>query len=109
MMDLIRAGTADNRDRRIADRDDVFHRTALRMPHGAFVSVDIVNISLTGLMARTITTIEPGMAVGIALPLLGERAVRIVWALGGRIGAEFVEPIKPAHYAPLLAGLRRGR
>jgi hypothetical protein len=108
-MDLMRAGTADNGDRRIADRDDVFHRTTVRMPHGAFASADIVNISLTGLMARTAATIEAGAVVGIALPLLGERAARIVWALGGRIGAEFVEPIAPAHYGPLLAGLRRGR
>lgn len=107
-MDMITARKANDRNRRIATRDEVFHRTTVRLPDGIAATADIVNISCTGFMARTLLAIEPETHMTIGLPLFGERAARVVWALGGRIGAEFADPIEPAYYSILLAQMPRG-
>jgi hypothetical protein len=104
---MMTAKKAHDHNRRIAKRDEVFHRTTLRLSDGTAATADIVNISCTGFMARTLLTIEPETHIEIGLPLFGERAARVVWALGGRIGAEFAEPIEPAYYSILLTHMPR--
>lgn len=107
-MTMIAARKAYDGNRRLAKRDEVFHRTTLRLADGTAATADIVNISYTGCMARTLLTIEPETHVTISLPLFGERAARVVWALGGRIGAEFADPIEPPYYSMLLPHMPRG-
>jgi len=37
------------------------------------------------------------------LPVVGARAARIVWSMGGRVGGEFVEGIGADQYGRILA------
>ena len=95
-------------ERRRMEREEVFYRTMLTATGGATVPVDLVNISRTGFMARTDAPLTEGTRARIRLPVTSEMDARIVWALGGRVGAEFREPIEPLTYFKLLAALPRG-
>ncbi|WP_010544007.1 PilZ domain-containing protein [Sphingomonas elodea] len=93
-------------DDRLAHRDQVEHRTRAIGPDGTSLAFLVVNISQQGLMARCNATLEAGDLVRVRLPLVGETGAEIRWSLGGRIGCQFLQPIPPADYAPLLASLR---
>jgi hypothetical protein len=94
-------------ERRRAEREVVFFRTTLRAADGPVITAQLVNISRGGFMVRADTPLPEGTQVGIALPAIGEPVARIVWALGGRIGAQFIEPIDPASYFGMIAALPR--
>lgn len=92
---------------RLLRRDEVEYRTRAVGPDAASLALLIVNLSREGLMARSGASLEPGDIVHVLLPLLGETGAEVRWALGGRIGCQFLQPIDHADYAPLLAELRR--
>lgn len=94
-------------DDRLLRRDEVEYRTRAVGPDAAPLALLIVNVSPQGLMARGGAALEPGDLVRVQLPLLGETGAEVRWALGGRIGCQFLQPIAVADYAPLLAELRR--
>ena len=96
---------AFNIEHRRAERVEVSFRSVLR--HGAkSVRVHVVDISPLGLCARWERCDSAGL-VKISLPFIGPVAARIVWVLGGRIGAEFIEPIDLAQYHNMLAAAPR--
>ena len=97
-----------NVERRRAEREQVFYRTTLRLEGERHVPVELVNLSRTGFMARTQAALSEEMRLHIPLPVTGELSARVVWSLGGRIGAEFRNAIDPATYFTLLASLPRG-
>lgn len=92
-------------DRREVDRDDVSYSTwmtGMAQPE----TVHILNISACGLMALSDAAVTIGQQVWFDLPTLAEPVeARIIWAPGGRIGAQFLKPIGLASYLLLLAEL----
>ena len=96
-------------ERRRSERDEVFYRTAPRLADGTRTPIDIVNLSRTGFMARSEAQIAEGTRLRIKLPVIGEVEALVVWALGGRIGAEFRVVLDSASYFNLLAAMPRGK
>lgn len=95
-------------ERRRSERELVFYRTSLRLDDQRRVPVELVNLSRTGFMARTEADLAEEARLHIRLPVTGELSGRIVWSLGGRIGAEFRHPMDAATYFTLVASLPRG-
>lgn len=93
-------------DDRLLRRDEVEYRTRAAGPDAKTLAFLIVNVSPQGLMARCGASLEPGDLVRLQLPIVGETGAEIRWALGGRVGCQFLQPIAVADYAPLLARLR---
>jgi hypothetical protein len=99
-------GTELKQDRRESRREEVFHRA--RATNGSeVVPIQLVNVSSGGFMARTEADIEPGTTLTLRLPVVGERAVEVRWALAGRIGCQFARPIDVAQYLDLLGALAK--
>ncbi len=84
-------------------RDIVSFRAALDGPGGMRTAVLVVDISPLGFMSRTEAPLAPGDVVAVNLPVIGPRAARIIWSLGGRVGGEFLEFIPGDVYARMLA------
>ena len=87
---------------RRAPRDIVSFRATLDGPAGIRTSVLIVDISPFGFMSRCQAPLAPGDMVAIKFPVVGNRAAKIVWSLGGRVGGEFVDVIPADAYARML-------
>lgn len=92
---------------RRARRDVVSFRAMLDGPAGVRVPVLMVDLSPFGFMSRTPAALAPGDVVAVKLPVIGPRAARIVWSLGGRVGGEFVEFIPGDLYDLMLAAAPR--
>ncbi len=88
-------------DRR-APRDIVSFRAPLDGPASIRTSVLMVDISPLGFMSRCAAPLTPGDMVAVKLPVVGPRAAKIVWSLGGRVGGEFLEGIQGDAYARML-------
>lgn len=88
-------------------RDEVYHRTVAMREGGAALPLLIVNISPSGLMARSVEPPAPGAAITLELPVIGRIRAEVRWALGGRIGCQLGRTIPPSLYYEMLAGLSR--
>ena len=86
-------------------RDDVDFCTMLRRPKERGIDSRVVNLSTHGFMIRTDGKFEQGEHVLIDLPVVGETLAKVAWALGGRIGGQFVAPLAPDSYHELLAAI----
>lgn len=95
-------------DRRRSERADLFYRTNLRLDNGRTAPADLVNLSRSGFMVRTNAVLDPDSELFVVLPVIGEQAARVVWSLGGRMGAEFRAPMEEVVYSSLLDRLPRG-
>lgn len=96
-------------DARRSERDDVDYGASAVSPDGSRLELRIVNISPHGLMARCEVCPAVGRRLRVTLPKVGAIDAEVRWAMGGRIGCEFAEPIDLAGYYDLLAALvRRG-
>ena len=84
-------------------RDEVHYRARAYDAAGRATVMLVVNISPGGLMARCDAGHEPGAAIRVTLPMLGQVAARVRWSLGGRIGCQFDKPIDAREYRDLLA------
>jgi hypothetical protein len=89
-------------DSRRAPRDLVSFRTPLDGPAGIRASVLMVDISPFGFMSRCGVPLSAGELITVKLPVIGPRAAKIVWSLGGRVGGEFLEFIPADLYARML-------
>lgn len=94
---------------RRAHRDIVSFRAPLDGPAGMRTSILVVDVSPLGFMSRATARLAPGDHVTVKLPVVGDRAARIIWAMGGRVGGEFVEAIDDRHYDRLLANAPRDK
>ncbi|KFL45559.1 hypothetical protein IL54_0968 [Sphingobium sp. ba1] len=63
----------------------------------------IINLSPLGLMCRSDERVSVGERVTVWLPLVQDMPADIRWVEDGRIGMEFIEPIKPRIYDALMA------
>ena len=86
-------------------RDEVHYRARAYDAAGRATAMLVVNISPGGLMARCDEPHEPGAAIRVTLPMLGQVAGRVRWSLGGRIGCQFDRPIGVREYRSLMATL----
>jgi hypothetical protein len=94
-----------------AERDEVALPTRMFSKDQRGGDVLLVNISPFGFMAREHGETSKGTVVQIALPRLGQVAAKVVWSLGGRLGAEFTKPIDRYAYTAMLnaAKIKRQR
>lgn len=91
-------------EQRDADRNEVFYRTRCATANGV-ETLQIVNISASGFMARTEGSFAEGDIISVRLPVVGSVAAEIRWALGGRVGCRFDQMIGLAPYLALLSEL----
>lgn len=94
-------------EHRTEPRDEVNHRArATDLAAGCPLPMLVVNLSPSGMMARCEVPLAPGDRLRVALPGAGTRVAAVRWALGGRIGCAFEEPIGLAEYVTALAAMR---
>lgn len=79
--------------------DMVSHATAQGRTHG----IQIINISALGLMCRSDADWLPGERVTVWLPILKDYPAEIRWCQDGRLGMEFIEPVRPTIYDGLMS------
>ena len=92
-------------DKRADDRIAVFHRTRATGPESQSLALVIVDLSLSGMMARCDIAFIPGVHIRVRLPVIGEHPARVCWSLGGRIGCAFSPALRGDDYDALLAAL----
>lgn len=81
--------------RRREPRLGITAELALRPLGQSSVEAQLVNLSSCGFMVETKAVIEPGARVWLTLPGIGRVNGLVKWALNGRLGGEFAEPIDP--------------
>ncbi|WP_231621651.1 PilZ domain-containing protein [Sphingomonas sp. 37zxx] len=96
-------GTDSFASQREVERDLVDYRARAFGPDARQLSLQIVNISPHGLMARLEAGYVPGERIRVTLPVTGVVVAEIRWVLGGRIGCSFDAAIDRASYYELLA------
>ena len=92
-------------EKRVDDRVPVFHRTRATDAEGQPLTLVIVDLSMSGFMARCALGVAPDTHIRVALPAIGARPARVRWALGGRLGCAFSPALTPDDYYALLASL----
>lgn len=90
-------------------RDEVDYRARAYGGDAQPVSLQVVNLSAQGMMARVLGDRPIGERLRVTLPVVGVVVAEVRWSLGGRIGCELDRPIGMADYYELLAALLRGR
>ena len=91
---MIRARIAeDDGDRRRAPRHSVELDAKMRELGATGVEARILNISASGFMAEADGSFDVGSRVWLMLPGRDRANAVVKWAAGGKIGAEFAEPI----------------
>lgn len=96
-------------EKRDVPRDEVDYRARAHSGDGQPLSLQIVNLSAQGLMARVTGDRPVGERLRVSLPVVGAIVAEVRWSLGGRIGCELDRPIGMANYYELLAALVKGR
>jgi len=95
-------------EKREIDRDEVDYRARAYGGDAQPLSIQVVNMSAQGLMARVVGDRPVGERLHITLPVVGVTTAVVRWSLGGRIGCELDRPIGMAEYYELLAALLKG-
>lgn len=93
------------RDMRRAARHDVCYRCEIAGAPFGPVHALIVNVSPLGCMMRCSKAEPTSSPVHFTLPVAGRCEAQIVWAMGGRIGLEFLQPIDADVYLAMLENL----
>jgi len=96
-------------EQRRSQRDEVSLPTRMFTQDQRGSDVLLVNISQHGFMVREYGETPKGTIVRLALPRLGQVSAKVVWSLGGRVGAEFIKPIDSYAYAAMLNAARAKR
>lgn len=94
-------------ERRARERIPVFHRTSAVGPNGEPLSLVIVDLSASGLMARCDLDLSPGAPLQICLPAIGMCSAVVRWSMGGRIGCALDQALSLENYYELLTALVR--
>jgi len=84
-------------------RDEVDFRAKGFGPDAQPVSLQVVNLSPHGLMARSDMEYQVGQRFRLTLPLVGLVVAEVRWWLGGRMGCQFDPAINLASYYELIA------
>ncbi len=100
---------ADVTEQRRSPRDEVALPTRMFTQDQRGGDVLLVNISPHGFMCREYGNTPKGSIVRLALPRLGQVSAKVVWSLGGRVGAEFIKPIDSYAYTAMLNAAKAKR
>ena len=88
--------TSPDHDGRRAARAEVVLGAGLRQRGAHAVTVQVVDLSVTGFRAATHLELTPGADIWLKLPGLESLHSRVVWMKGHWLGCEFVRPLHPA-------------
>lgn len=88
-------------ERRRAARAEVSIRTTAGLPGMERVEVELVNLSIGGVMMRAAKTLSENTAVMIDMPGLGWAGGRVVWFFNEQHGVQFDRPLSQL-YVDLL-------
>lgn len=81
-------------DARQADRDTLLLQANLRVAGSdAAYSVEVRNLSSTGLMAEGSARVLRGTVISIELPQVGWVDGTVAWTQGSRFGIAFIDPV----------------
>jgi hypothetical protein len=83
-------------DGRRAERKEVLLGAGLRQRGAHSVTVQIIDLSVTGFRAATHLQLFEGQDIWVKLPGLESIHSRVVWMKGHMMGAEFARPLHPA-------------
>jgi hypothetical protein len=83
-------------DGRRAERKEVLLGAGLRQRGAHSVTVQVIDLSVTGFRAATHLQLFEGQDIWVKLPGLESIHSRVVWMKGHMIGAEFARPLHPA-------------
>ncbi|HEY0112226.1 MAG TPA: PilZ domain-containing protein [Allosphingosinicella sp.] len=87
---------------RRAERQEVALGAGLRQRGAHAVSVQILDLSVTGFRAATHLQMMTGSDIWLKLPGLESLHARVVWMNGHIMGCEFVRPLHPAVLAMVV-------
>ena len=88
--------TEPNDEGRRAERREVILGAGLRQRGAHSVTIQVVDLSVTGFRAATHLMMMEGADVWLKLPGLESLHARVVWMRGHLMGCEFVRPLHPA-------------
>lgn len=88
--------TAPDEDGRRAARAEVVLGAGLRQRGAHAVTVQVLDLSVTGFRAATHLELEKGTDLWLKLPGLESLHSRVIWMKGHLLGCEFVRPLHPA-------------
>lgn len=94
--------TQNDFDGRRAERQDVVLGAGLRQRGAHAVTIQVVDLSITGFRAATHLQLMEGSDVWLKLPGLESLHGRVVWMRGHLMGCEFVRPLHPAVLAMIV-------
>lgn len=100
---------SDFSDQRRSERDEVFLRTTITVGKKSGITVQLVNMSAHGCMARAPEHLPQDSKLRILLPFAGEVAATVIWSLGGRIGCAFDIPFRENEYPKVLAAVKTAK
>ena len=83
-------------DGRRSVRADVALGAGLRQRGAHAVTVQVIDLSVTGFRAATHLELADGTDLWLKLPGLESLHARVVWMNGHLLGCEFVRPLHPA-------------
>ena len=96
MMFAAELSTDPDDDGRRAARADVTLGAGLRQRGAHAVTVQVLDLSITGFRAATHLELAGGTDLWLKLPGLESLHARVVWMRGHHLGCEFVRPLHPA-------------
>jgi hypothetical protein len=89
-------------DGRRAERKDVVLGAGLRQRGAHAVTVQVMDLSVSGFRAATHLELMPGADVWLKLVGLETLHARVIWMRGHLMGCEFVRPLHPAVLAMVV-------
>ena len=95
-------------DGRRAERKEVLLGAGLRQRGAHSVTVQILDLSVTGFRAATHLQLFEGQDIWVKLPGLESIHSRVVWMRGHLLGAEFARALHPAVLAMVTRSTERG-
>jgi hypothetical protein len=88
--------TSPDDDGRRAARAEVVLGAGLRQRGAHAVTVQVLDLSITGFRAATHLELMNGTDIWLKLPGLESLHGRVIWMKGHLLGCEFVRPLHPA-------------
>jgi len=100
--------SAPERKGRKSERVPIELGAGLRQRGGSGVSIQIVDLSVSGFRASTHLDLQPGADVWLRLPGLEAYQAKVAWTKGQYVGCAFERPLHPAVLDMIVRRIRGG-
>ncbi len=100
--------SAPERTGRKSERVPIELGAGLRQRGGSGVTIQIVDLSVSGFRASTHLDLEPGTDVWLRLPGLEAYQAKVAWSKGQYVGCAFERPLHPAVLDMIVRRIRGG-